>query len=60
MGYGTPRAGDAVFTEPQPGHTHMWCTPTAEAIPLPVAATATIIHHGLAGFDWTRLTTAEI
>lgn len=60
VGYGTPRPGDRIFTEPQPGHTHMWCTPDADPTGLPVAATATILHHGLHSFDWRRLTTAEI
>ena len=65
------RFGDVVdkatFSAPQPGHVHMWCaprtSPTAHALVsagfLP-SASATLMQHRLAGFDWSTVDTSEI
>ncbi len=56
-----------VFAEPQPGHTHMWCVPRAgaltgelSALGFKPSASATIVHHGMSGFDWSAIDTSEI
>lgn len=52
---------------PRAGHTHMLCLPAGDPLVatltgLPVApmATATILHRGLASFDWRHVLTSDI
>jgi hypothetical protein len=66
VGFGTPR-DPCTYTDPQPGYTHMWCTPTEDPLAralraegIAPAVTGRILQRGLAGFDWTSLTTAEM
>lgn len=66
VGFGPPR-DRRTFGAPQPGHTHMWCTPRGDALHRALetagfspTATATVLHHRLGDFDWGRLTTSEI
>ncbi len=62
-----PATDRRVFPAPQPGATHMWCLPRASPLTAQLAsaglapsASATIVFHRLAGFDWSTVDTSEI
>ena len=66
VGYGVPR-DRITFSEPQPGYTYMWCAPAGDPVAQKLSAagidpavTGRILHRGLADFDWTTLSTAEM
>lgn len=57
----------AMFSAPQPGHTHMWCAPRGSAFALALlergmlpSASATVVHHRMASMNWSTLDTSEI
>jgi len=56
-----------LFSQPQPGAVHMFCTPTEDALARAMhergfspSATASVVQHRMGGWDWRFVLTSDI
>lgn len=65
--FGPAATQRGAFAAPQPGHVHMFCVPAGDplepalaALGLTPSATASVIQHRMADWDWRVLLTSDI